>query len=151
MTIAYTIVIGTNVLVKGGAFLRYLNEDELALASRFLFLSMTIVVIQQDIYFLQAGGFKAFKIKEAYLEVLKKMEHLALQERKSLRKTMQQKQIQVVKLDKNDSFSSYLFLCQGREEKRSYFNPAIRKKVKLIFEELMEKSILVDRYASLKT
>ncbi|RFA35259.1 hypothetical protein CAI16_09135 [Virgibacillus dokdonensis] len=131
--------------------MRYLNEDELTLASRFLFLSMTILVIQQDIYFLQTGSFKAFKIKESYLEVLTRMEQLAFQERKNLRKTMQKKRIQVVKLEKNDSFSSYLFICRGREEKRNYFNPAIRKKVKLIFEELMKKSILKEQCASLKT
>ncbi len=41
---------------------------------------------------------------------------------------------------KNDSFSSYLFLCNGREEKRNYFNPAIRKKVKTIMQELMDKA-----------
>ncbi|MGX4670136.1 hypothetical protein JNUCC74_13125 [Cerasibacillus sp. JNUCC 74] len=122
--------------------MRYLNEEELTIASRFLFLSMTIIVIQQDIHYFQKSE---LKLKDAYIEVLKNMEEKALQERRHLRKVMLQKQIKVMKLDRNDSFSSYLFLCQGREEKRNYFNPAIRKKVKVIFLELMQKSLLPDQ------
>lgn len=122
--------------------MRYLNKEELTIASRFLFLSMTIIVIQQDIHRFQESE---LKLKDAYIGVLKNMEEKALQERRHLRKVMLQKQIKVMKLDRNDSFSSYLFLCQGREEKRNYFNPAIRQKVKAIFLELMQKSLLPDQ------
>lgn len=127
--------------------MRYLNKEELTIASRFLFLSMTIIVIQQDIHRFQESE---LKLKDAYIGVLKNMEEKALQERRHLRKVMLQKQIKVMKLDRNDSFSSYLFLCQGREEKRNYFNPAIRQKVKAIFLELMQKSLLPDQDDSAK-
>ncbi|ASK60841.1 hypothetical protein CFK37_00770 [Virgibacillus phasianinus] len=118
--------------------MRYLNDEELQVASRFLFLSMAIVVIQQDIHHVQQG---AFKIKEPYLELLEKMTTAATNERRQLRQTMQKKKIRVVTLNKNDSFSSFLFLCQTREEKRNYFNPAIRKKVEVIVQELMRKAL----------
>src|SRR5690625_6931723 len=65
-------------------------------------------------------------------------------ERRQLRKTMEDKKIKVVSLHKNESFSSFLFLCQGREEKRNYFNPAIRKKVEAIIRELMSKALYQD-------
>lgn len=118
--------------------MRYLNEEELQLASRFLFLSMAIVVIQQDVQHVQKG---AFKIKEPYIELLEKMITDATNERRQLRQTMKKKSLQVVTLNKNDSFSSFLFLCQNREEKRNYFNPAIRKKVEVIVQELMRKAL----------
>lgn len=86
---------------------------------------MAITVIQQDIQHIETG---TFKIKEPYLELLESMNAEAASERKELRKKMRDKKMQVVTLQKNDSFSSYLFLCNGREEKRNYFNPAIRKK-----------------------
>ncbi|MFD2760646.1 hypothetical protein [Lentibacillus juripiscarius] len=117
--------------------MRCLNDEELQLASRFLFLSMAITVIQQDIQHIETG---TFKIKEPYLELLESMNAEAASERKELRKKMRDKKMQVVTLQKNDSFSSYLFLCNGREEKRNYFNPAIRKKVKTIMQELMDKA-----------
>ncbi|ASN06560.1 hypothetical protein [Virgibacillus necropolis] len=118
--------------------MRYLNEEDLQVASRFLFLSMAIVVIQQDIQHVQKG---AFKIKEPYIELLEKMISEATDERRKLHQTMRKKNIQVITLNKNDSFSSFLFLCQNREEKRNYFNPAIRKKVEVIVQELMHMAL----------
>ncbi|GAA0438161.1 hypothetical protein GCM10008983_13850 [Lentibacillus halophilus] len=116
--------------------MRYLTDDELHLASRFLFLSMAITVIQQDIQHIQAG---TFKIKEPYLNLLEAMNTKAINERNDLRKMMRDRNVQVVALNKSHSFSSYLFVCSGREEKRNYFNPVIRKRVKSIMQELMDK------------
>ncbi|WP_067729767.1 hypothetical protein [Oceanobacillus damuensis] len=118
--------------------MRYLSDEEFQLASRFLFLSMAMVVIRQDISHIQNG---AFKIKEPYVKLLEKMESEAISERRRLKMVMRQKNMQIVTLNKNDSFSSFLFLCQGREEKRNYFNPAIRKKVEAIVQELMMKAL----------
>ncbi|MHA6251663.1 hypothetical protein [Oceanobacillus sp. CAU 1775] len=116
--------------------MRFLTEEEYAIASRFLFLSMAIVVIRQDIKHVEQGS---FKIKEPYMELLRDMESLSLDERRNLRKEMKKQRIDVVTLNKNDSFSSFLFLCQGREEKRNFFNPAIRKKVETIIQEQLFK------------
>src|SRR5699024_2858423 len=52
------------------SYMRYLSEDELKLATRFLFLSMAIIVMEKDIQHIQRG---AFKIKEPYTELLGKM------------------------------------------------------------------------------
>ncbi|WP_068676628.1 hypothetical protein [Oceanobacillus sp. Castelsardo] len=119
--------------------MRYLNDDELKIATNFLFLSMAIVVLNQDMNHIKNGN---FKINEPYLELIEKMTLLARKERKKLRKIMQDKGMQVIQLNKNDSFSSFLFLCHGREEKKNYFNPAIRKKVEEVIRKLMEKALL---------
>jgi len=118
--------------------MRYLQEEEFQVAAKFLFLSMAIVVIHQDIKRIEEGS---FKIKEPYLNLLRKMASEAISERKNLRKTMEDRHIQVVRLNQNDSFSSFLFLSLGKEEKRNYFNPAIRKKVEEIIQELMVKAL----------
>lgn len=114
--------------------MRFLTEEDYSIASRFLFLSMAIVVIRQDIQHVENGP---FKIKTPYLTLLKKMEALALDERRKLRVEMKKQTIEVISLNKNDSFSSFLFLCQGREEKRNFFNPSIRKKVEAIIQEFL--------------
>lgn len=118
--------------------MRHLQDEHLQAALRFLFLSMAITVMKQDMAYIQDGK---FKIKEPYLELLEKMIFLAKKERKNLRKTMHDENIQVILLNRNDSFSSYLFICQGKEEKRNFFNPAIRKKVEIIVKEMMEKAL----------
>lgn len=129
--------------------MRYLQEDDSKVALRFLFLSMAMIVIDQDMKHLKNGP---FKIKEPYQKLLKNMRFIAGDERKQLRKIMMQKNMQVVRLDNNDSFSTYLFICNGLEEKRNFFNPAIRKKVEAILQELMHKALLPSRqYASSNT
>ncbi|ASF38740.1 hypothetical protein CEH05_06285 [Halobacillus halophilus] len=117
--------------------MRYLKQKELDLASRYLFLSMAIAVIKQDRKHFELGK---FKIKEPYLELLGKMELEAREERRKLRQKMDHHKLQVVETGRNDSFTSFLFLAHGYEEKRNYFNPAIRKKVEVILSELMKRS-----------
>lgn len=117
--------------------MRSLNRDELNIASRFLYLSMAITVIKKDLTEVQNGS---FKIKEPYLILLEKMLYLAAVERKELRINMRKQSIKVYLLNKNESFSTYLFTAGNREEKRFYFNPAIRKQVVPILNELMTKA-----------
>ena len=118
--------------------MRYLTIEEYQLASRFLFLSMAITVIQRDLAIIERGA--GLKIKEPYLVLLKKMENEAMLERQQLRKYMFDQKLKVVPLERNDTFTAYLFICRNKEEQRNYFNPAIRKKVEHILEELMLKS-----------
>ncbi|WP_449354093.1 hypothetical protein ACUL41_12125 [Virgibacillus natechei] len=129
--------------------MRYLTDEELRVASQFLFLSMAITVIKQDVEHIQAG---AFKIKEPYVELLENMESEATNERRKLQKIMKHKHIKVTAGNRNESFSSFLFLCKGREELRTYFNPVIRNKVETIIHELMVKARLpYQPYVSAKT
>jgi Arc/MetJ family transcription regulator len=122
--------------------MRYLQDDESKVVLRFLFLSMAMAVIKQDMKHVESGP---FKIKEPYRQLLENMMLIAGNERNKLRKIMMRKNMQVVRLDKNDSFSTYLLVCNGIEEKRNFFNPAIRKKVEEIVRELMQKALLPSR------
>lgn len=127
----------TNVRYWRAIMMRYLKREELQIASRFLFLSMAIIVIRKDMKSINLG----VKIEEPYLNLLEKMLLQALNERKELRKDMRDKKIQVHLEKKDGMFTSYLFICQGREEIRSYFHPAIRKKVENILQELMIRAL----------
>lgn len=116
--------------------MRYLSDEKIKLAAHFLFLSMGITVIRQDIEHIKQGS---FKIKEPYLELLEKMISEALDERKQIRVEMKNKDVKVKTISKDEFFSSFLFYSQGWEERRTYFNPAIRKKVEVIIRELIKK------------
>lgn len=114
--------------------MRYLNESELGIATRFLFLSMAITVLEKDLEHIQNG---AFKIKEPYLDFIGKMLVVAKNDRRELRRKMYNQQIKITPLNHNESFTSYLIIAGKREEQRNYFNPAIRKHVQAILKELM--------------
>ncbi|TCT16699.1 hypothetical protein EDD68_13316 [Melghiribacillus thermohalophilus] len=122
--------------------MRYLKEEDLQTCSRFLFLSMAIIVMEQDIRSIEKGN---FKIKEPYLELLRKMEHMARAERKQLQVIMRKRKLDVVFLQKNDTFSTYMFTGNGYEEEKRYFNPAVRKKVQGILYELMHRVLRPSR------
>ncbi|WP_366249267.1 hypothetical protein [Terribacillus aidingensis] len=117
--------------------MRCLSESEYKLGSRFLFLSMAIVVLQQDIRIVEEGK---HKIKAHLLHTLQSMEKTALEERRQLRIQLRQHNMQIVTAEKNDAFTTFLFITKECEEKRNYFNPAIRKKVEAILMELTQKA-----------
>ncbi|WP_369405067.1 hypothetical protein [Piscibacillus salipiscarius] len=99
---------------------------------------MAIVVLEKDITHIENG---AFKIKEPYLKLLRHMEQIAKNERRRLREKMRKGKMDVVYIQKNDTFSTYLFIVRGYEEERRYFNPAVRKKVENIYQELMIEAL----------
>lgn len=107
---------------------------------------MALVVIQKDLLAIEQGT--VLKIKEPYLDLLKKIEKRALLERQELRKYMYKQKLQVHALEKNDTFTAYLFICGGREEKRNYFNPAIRKQVEQILHQLINDLTNATKYSS---
>lgn len=116
--------------------MRYLKADEIKIASRFLFLSMAITVLELDLQHVQRGK---FKIKEPYIEAIERMISLALEERRKLRKEMHKRKLSVHQIRKDDLFTSYLFICNRREEERTYFNPVLRRKVKEIIYQLLRE------------
>ncbi|WP_347861209.1 hypothetical protein U0355_11035 [Salimicrobium sp. PL1-032A] len=115
-----------------------IKEKAFDKASRYLFLTMALAVIKQDRQHIMNGG---YKIKEPYLELIGKMEMVAREERRHLRKFMDDHHVQVVETSRHEAFTTFSFIAQGYEEKRNYFNPAIRKKVQLILQELMERAL----------
>lgn len=130
-------IIERTFLESGGILMRYLSKEEMYVTTRFLFLSMAIVVIQQDLQHIDHGD---FKIKKPYMQLLHKMNTIALQERKQLRQQMYQKKLQIVHGEKTRFFSTFIFIAQQKQEEKNYFNPAIRNHVEIVLQELMQKA-----------
>src|SRR5690625_7980473 len=87
---------------------------------------MAITVLQQDLHYVTKGP---FKIKEPYLELIEQMIKLATEKRRKIRKEMYDRNLTVTRIRQDKLFTSYLFVCDRREEERTYFNPVIRKSV----------------------
>jgi|SRR5699024_2633803 len=125
--------------------MRYLAEEELQIASKFVFLSMAITVLEQDLSYIKQGS---FKIKEPYIHLIERMIFTAFENRKKLRKDMYDRDLTVSRTRKDDLFTTYLFICKRREEERTYFNPVIRKNVKEIILDLLENVLLQNKHLS---
>src|SRR5690625_5124018 len=122
--------------------MRYLAAEELQIASRFVFLSMAITVLEQDLHYMNQG---AFKIKEPYIDLIERMILSALSERKKLRKEMYDRYLTVSRLRKDDLFTTYLFICKRRVEGGNYFTPVIRNKVKAIMFDHLNNALQRNR------
>lgn len=118
--------------------MRYIDARDLKVASRFVFLSMAIRVLEQDLTYIKNGS---FKIKEPYVELVEAMISSALEERRNLRKKMFDRDLRVTRLRQDDLFTTYLFICERKEEERTYFNPVIRKNVKEIMIDHLRSAL----------
>ncbi|SFL38482.1 hypothetical protein SAMN04487943_101283 [Gracilibacillus orientalis] len=116
--------------------MRNITDEEFKIANRYLFLSMAIEVIQKDLNTVRTNNI--FKISEPYIHFLEAVEMKAIEERRELKQQMHKNRLSVLLTDKSDQFTEYTYYAKRKEEKRNYFNPAIRKKVLLIIEELFE-------------
>lgn len=98
---------------------------------------MAMTVIQQDIVHIQNGP---FKIKEPYIEQLERMHTTASNECRDLKKEMWDKRISFVLMGRRKGSTEYKFIVNGKERTRAYNNHVIKKNVKEILEELMQRS-----------
>lgn len=111
-----------------------IKETEVAV--RFIFMSLAMNVIQLDIKNINNGK---FKIKEPYIDQLESMHTLASHECRDLKKVMWDKKISVIIIGKRNDYTEYMFSINGRDETRTYNNHIIRKNVKEILANLMER------------
>ncbi|GAE93018.1 hypothetical protein JCM21714_2048 [Gracilibacillus boraciitolerans JCM 21714] len=120
--------------------MRNITDEEFKIASRYLFLSMAIEVIQKDLNTLRNNSI--FKINEPYIKLLEVAERKAIEERKKLKQQMHINQLKVLLTDRSEGgFTEYTYYAKRKEEKRRYFNPAIRKKVLLILRDLLRVQV----------
>lgn len=120
----------------GVFFMRYLTDEEYKIASRYLFLNMTIKTLQGDLKKVLNGNI--FKVPEPFIKMLESAIEIATEERQLLTIKMRDHELKVVRSGLRRDFTAYTFHSGHREENRSFYNPAIRKKVKGIMEELFE-------------
>ncbi|KAB8127095.1 hypothetical protein F9U64_18550 [Gracilibacillus oryzae] len=118
--------------------MRNLDPIEWQIASRYLFVDLTLKVIDRDLNMLKKSSL--FKISDHYIALLESVQKTGVEERKQLKKQMQQEKIKVILSKKQETFTSYLFTSKGKQEVRNYFHSAIKKKVENILDEWMKQN-----------
>ncbi len=112
----------------------HLHEKQYAILSHYIFLSFTIETLELEQKKLsQTSG---IKLSETFMVLIGHMLAHAKKQRRSLKETMYKEQLFIQPLGSNDVFTSFLFILDKKEERRDFFNPAIRKKVEGILIEL---------------
>ena len=117
--------------------MRNISKEEYEIASRYLFVDLTLSTIDVDLKNLHDNVL--FKIKEVYINLLEKLQVIGTKERRNLKKLLKQEDIQIVMTTKRDTFTEYTIYCKGNEVVKSYFNPHIRNRVRDMMNEWLGK------------
>lgn len=116
--------------MKGWVSMARISSEERDLIENFLFLPMALKVLQQDYESIQVGN---FKLKKPYIQLL---EHAMTKLQKDLfqiRQEMRKARFQAIKLEADEDFTLFLFICKGFEEQHNYFNMKIKQIVQQHF------------------
>ena len=114
--------------------MNHLTQKQYHILSHYVFLSFTIDTLELEREKLsQTLG---IKLSETLVEFIDCMLVSAKKQRRTLKETMYKEQLFIQPLGSNDVFTSFLFILDKKEERRDFFNPAIRKKVEAMLIEL---------------
>lgn len=112
-------------------------ENNLEIASRYLFINMVIKNLELDLQHIKNGQ---FKIKDPYLELIEKIIFKAINQRRELKRLMHQRKIQVVLLYRQGDYSTYKFIFGHQELNKTFMKQVIKKNVENIIRKLLESS-----------
>ena len=113
--------------------MRYISKEEHEIASRYLFVDLSIKTIEVDLERLEKHDL--FKIKEVYVNLLEKLLEIGIGERHELKKLLNKEDIQVVLTEKREDFTEYTFFVKGKQEVKNYWNYHIRNRVRDVMNE----------------
>ncbi|GAA0314263.1 hypothetical protein GCM10008967_00970 [Bacillus carboniphilus] len=99
------------------------DRDQLELA---IYLPMVLTVLDRDLIAIQKSSIKLKRPYEEFVEEVMKRVQLDLRE---VKKYLRQENMSVQETNRDESFTTFLFLYKGYEEYHNYFNPRIRNKV----------------------
>ena len=100
-----------------------------------IYLPMVLTIFERDLIAINKSS---VKLKKPYQELLEKKIITVQKDLREVKKYLRLQNINVQESQRDESFTTYLFLYKGYQEYHNYFNPRIRNKV----QELITKYFL---------
>ncbi|HYK72134.1 MAG TPA: hypothetical protein VEV44_03230 [Pseudoneobacillus sp.] len=114
-------------------------ELERDIIEKAIYLPMVLIVLNRDLLVFEKSP---FKLKKPYLELIEEAMKSIQKELYEVKQFLRKNQIQVKEINRDESFTMFLFLYKGYEEQHNYFNPRIRNKVQELMEYYLFKRFL---------
>lgn len=106
-------------------------EEERDLMEQAIYLPMVVTILNRD---LTAIDNSSFKLKKPYTILVEETLKVIQRELAEVKRLMRQKQLKVEEINRDETFTMFMFLYKGYEEHHNYFNPRIRNKVQELLE-----------------
>ncbi len=116
----------------------HIPDEDRKLFEQYIFLPMAVKVLNLD---MRQVEMSPFKLKKPYLELI---EAAILRARQDLRDTkfeMNKRRWKVFAGERDEAFTSYTFVYNGREEIHNYFNPRIRSNVEDLLRHYLSAAV----------
>jgi hypothetical protein len=101
-----------------------------------MYLPMVMTVFERDRIVFEKSP---FKLKQPYLNLLEESIKVVQRDLKTARDYMRKNKMKVEEINRDDTFTMFMFLYKGYEEQHNYFNPRIRNKVQELLEYYLYK------------
>ncbi|MFD2446365.1 hypothetical protein ACFSO7_20600 [Bacillus sp. CGMCC 1.16607] len=113
-----------------------ISDSDRIIMERAVFLPMLLTLLERDKLIVEQS---AFKLKGPYQELIDETLKAVRKDIRENNYSMRNGKMKVQKVNRDESFTHYLFICKGFEEKHNYFNPRIRNKIKELLEYYLYK------------
>lgn len=125
-------------ILKGVSRLTRIPDEDRLIFEQSLFLPMALTLFERDLHIIERAP---FKLKQPYIRCIEQsMNHLQ-RDLAIVKQEMKKKKMKAQEMQRDDTFTSFLFVYKGYEEHHNYFNPRIKHYV----QEIMEKYLLQSR------
>jgi hypothetical protein len=112
-------------------------DDDRDIFEQFLFLPMALTIFQRDLSIIENAP---FKLKQPYIRCIEESMNHIQRDLSIIKHEMKKKKMKAEQLQRDDTFTAFLFVYKGYEEHHNYFNPRIRNYVQNVMEKYLLKS-----------
>lgn len=113
-------------------------DEDRTIFEQSLFLPMALTIFERDLNIIERAP---FKLKQPYIRCIEQSMNHIQRDLSIIKHEMKKKKMKAQEIQRDDTFTSFLFVYKGYEEHHNYFNPRIKHYV----QEVMEKYLLQAR------
>lgn len=122
---------------REGIIMALITDHERDVIEKEIYLPMLITILERD---KKAIELSQVKIKQPYIELIENAIKKVNKDIRENRIYMNKNKIKVFKVNGDEVFTKYRFICRGINEDHNYFNPRLKNRCEELLSEYLSPS-----------
>lgn len=114
-----------------------LSKEAIQMLEQVIYLPMVLQILQRDYQAFEQG---TFKLKQPYLKLVEQTIQYVQKELANTKRYLRKNQLQVLRGERDDLFSEYIFMHQRVQDSRRYSNIRLRNHVEELLSYYLTKA-----------
>ncbi|MBO2534288.1 hypothetical protein [Rummeliibacillus suwonensis] len=114
-----------------------LSKEAIQMLEQVIYLPMVLQILQRDYQAFEQG---TFKLKQPYLKLVEQTIQYVQKELANTKRYLRKNQLQVLRGERDDLFSEYIFMHQRVQDSRRYSNIRLRNHVEELLSYYLAKA-----------